>query len=61
MSRHYWIDWGRNPVSFGERSQGESKMGGDKTGSDRFYETYIPIGDRLYDEYILELEQEGLL
>jgi len=36
-------------------------IGGDKTGSDRFYETYIPIGDRLYDDYILELEQEGLL
>ncbi|MDB9519774.1 type II toxin-antitoxin system RelE/ParE family toxin [Roseofilum reptotaenium CS-1145] len=36
-------------------------IGGDKTGSDRFYEIYIPIADRLYDEYILELEQEGLL
>jgi len=30
-------------------------------GGDRVYDTYLGIGDRLYDEYILELEQEGLL
>ncbi|MBW4597539.1 MAG: type II toxin-antitoxin system RelE/ParE family toxin [Brasilonema angustatum HA4187-MV1] len=36
-------------------------IGGDKTGNDRFYEEYIPIADRLYDEYIEELKKEGLL
>ena len=36
-------------------------IGGDKTGNDRFYETYIPIADRLYDEYLEELKQEGLI
>lgn len=36
-------------------------IGGDKTGNDRFYEEYIPVADRLYDEYIDELKKEGLL
>lgn len=34
---------------------------GDKTGNDRFYDAYIPIADRLYDEYLEELRREGLL
>lgn len=36
-------------------------IGGDKTGDNRFYEKYVPIADRLYDEYLKELKQEGLL
>ena len=36
-------------------------IGGDKTGNDRFYGEYIPIADKLYDEYIEELRKEGLL
>jgi hypothetical protein len=36
-------------------------IGGDKTGKDRFYDRYIPIADRLYDEYIEELRAEGLI
>jgi len=36
-------------------------IGGDKTGNDRFYEEYIPIADRLYDMYLDELRQEGLI
>src|ERR1700761_6812156 len=36
-------------------------IGGDKTGDGRFYETFIPIADRLYDEHIATLEKEGLL
>jgi hypothetical protein len=35
-------------------------LGGDKTGNDRFYEAYIPLADRLYDEYLAELQREGL-
>ena len=35
--------------------------GGDKTGDNRFYDKYIPMADRLYDQYIEELQQEGLL
>ena len=36
-------------------------IGGDKTGDNRFYETYLPIADRLYDEHIQELRSEGLI
>lgn len=34
-------------------------IGGDKTGDDRFYATFVPIADRLYDEHIAELRREG--
>jgi len=30
-------------------------IGGDKTGDDRFYETMVPIADRIYDEYLKEI------
>ena len=36
-------------------------IGGDKTGDDRFYDTYIPIADRLYDQHLQELHEEGLI
>jgi hypothetical protein len=36
-------------------------IGGDKTGNDRFYEQYVPVADRLYDEHLTELRQEGLI
>ena len=35
-------------------------LGGDKTGDDRWYEKFIPVADRLYDEHIEELKKEGL-
>jgi hypothetical protein len=34
-------------------------IGADKTGNDRFYDEYVPIADRLYDEYLEELKREG--
>jgi hypothetical protein len=36
-------------------------IGGNKTGDDRFYETAIPIADRLYDTYLIEIKKEGLI
>ena len=36
-------------------------IGGDKTGDERFYETYVPRADTLYDEYLDELGEEGLI
>lgn len=36
-------------------------IGGDKTGDDRFYETFIPIADKLYDAHLDELNQEKKL
>jgi hypothetical protein len=34
-------------------------IGGDKTGDDRWDEIYVPLADRLYDEHLAELRQEG--
>ncbi|GAA6617549.1 type II toxin-antitoxin system RelE/ParE family toxin [Scytonema sp. NUACC26] len=54
-----------NPVrvfyAFDPRRSAILLIGGDKTGNDRFYEEYIPIANRLYDEYIEELKKEGKL
>ncbi len=36
-------------------------IGGDKTGHSQFYERYIPIADRLYDEHLDELRKEGMI
>lgn len=33
-------------------------IGGDKTGDDRFYERYVPLADRLYDEHLAILRKE---
>lgn len=35
-------------------------IGGDKTGDDRWYESFVPIADRLYDEHLAGLRKEGL-
>ncbi len=34
-------------------------IGGDKTGDDRFYRRFVPQADRLYDEHLRELKDEG--
>lgn len=34
-------------------------IGGNKVGNDRWYLEYIPIADRLYDEHLDELDEEG--
>lgn len=36
-------------------------IGGRKTGDDRWYKKFVPLADRLYDEYIAELRKEGLI
>ncbi len=36
-------------------------VGGSKMGDKRWYETYIPLADRLYDEYLEQLKKEGLI
>lgn len=33
-------------------------IGGNKTGYGRWYEEYVPIADRLYDEHLQELDEE---
>lgn len=36
-------------------------IGGNKTGDNRWYETFVPIADKLYDEHLAQLKKEGLL
>ncbi len=33
-------------------------LGGDKTGDDRWYEKSVPQADRIYDQYLKELQEE---
>jgi hypothetical protein len=35
-------------------------IGGDKTGNDRWYETHVPLADRLYEQHLEILKKEGL-
>ena len=35
--------------------------GGNKGGDNRWYDTFVPIADRLYDEHIAQLKKENLL
>ncbi len=34
-------------------------IGGDKTGNDRWYEQFVPVADRLYDQHLDTLRNEG--
>ena len=34
-------------------------IGGDKTADHRWYDVHIPIADRLYDEHLRQLHEEG--
>lgn len=36
-------------------------IGGNKTGSDRWYERYVPVADDLYDAHLRMLRREGLI
>ena len=36
-------------------------LGGDKTGNDRFYLSFVRRADELYDAYLAELRREGLI
>ena len=35
-------------------------IGGNKIGNKRWYETFVPRADSLYDEHLATLEEEGL-
>jgi len=32
-------------------------VGGDKTGNEQWYETSVPLADRLYERHLIELEE----
>jgi len=63
--RELRIQSGGRPVrvfyAFDPRRAAILLIGGDKTGDDRFYDTFIPLADKLYDVHLEELRQEGLI
>ena len=36
-------------------------IGGNKTGDDNWYETHIPVADKLYKDHLATLKREGLI
>lgn len=51
----------RSLYAFDPRRAAILLIGGDKTGKNRWYETHIPIADKLYDEHLEQLVNEGLI
>ena len=51
----------RTLYAFDPRRTAILLLGGDKTGDDRWYDTNVPIADRLYDEHLAQLRKEGLI
>jgi len=51
----------RTLYAFDPRRMAILLIGGDKTGNDRWYEENVPLADRLYDEHLAALKDEGLL
>ncbi|MDE0060420.1 MAG: type II toxin-antitoxin system RelE/ParE family toxin [Defluviicoccus sp.] len=63
--RELRIQSGGRPIrvfyAFDPRRTAILLIGGDKTGDDRFYRRLVRLADRLYDEYLRELKEEGLI
>ena len=63
--RELRVQSGGKPVrvfyAFDPRRAAILLIGADKTGDDRFYERYVPLADKLYDEHLEELRKEGLI
>ena len=51
----------RTFFAFDPRRSAILLIGGNKTGDKRFYDRMTPIADDLYDIYLEELRQEGLI
>jgi hypothetical protein len=51
----------RTLYAFDPRRSAILLIGGDKTGDKRWYDTHVPIADRLYDEHLEQLKNEGLI
>lgn len=54
-----------NPIrvlyAFDPRRTAILLIGGNKRGNTRWYDVYIPIADKLYEEHLKELKKEGLI
>lgn len=51
----------RTLYTFDPRRSAILLIGGDKTGDDRWYDTQVPVADRLYDQHLEQLRKEGLI
>jgi hypothetical protein len=51
----------RTLYAFDPRRAAILLIGGEKTGNDRWYEEFVPIANRLYDDHLDELRKEGLI
>ncbi len=51
----------RTLYAFDPRRTAILLIAGDKTGDDRWYDTNVPIADRLYDEHLEQLRNERLI
>lgn len=51
----------RSLYAFDPRRVAILLIAGDKTGDDRWYETFVPRADDLYDEHLRIHDEEGLL
>jgi hypothetical protein len=51
----------RSLYAFDPRRLAILLIGGDKTGDGRWYEKNVPIADRLYDEHLVQLRNEGMI
>jgi hypothetical protein len=63
--RELRVQSGGRPIrvfyAFDPRRMAILLIGGDKTGDGRFYEVFVPVADRLYDEHLDQLKREGRL
>jgi hypothetical protein len=63
--RELRVQSGGRPIrifyAFDPRRSAILLIGGDKIGDKRFYERLLPLADRLYDVYLIELKKEGLI
>lgn len=63
--RELRIQYGGRPFrvfyAFDPRRTAILLTGGDKTGNQRFYRQFVPLADKLYDEHLKELKEEGLI
>src|ERR1035437_1606682 len=61
--RELRVQSGGRPIrifyAFDPRRMAMLLIGGKKAGVKRFYEQFIPIADRLYDEHLAELREES--
>ena len=61
--RELRVQYGGHPYPvlyiFDPRRAALRLLGGDKTGDDRWYEKNVPQADQLYDNYVIEIEEEA--